>query len=273
VDPVPGPVVSQQVKSPRLHCGAPSQTPPVLPLPVSTVATLPVPVSASVPVSLSIPVSSAPVPVPAPPVRVAVDPAVVQRVSVITEQSKLVNAADSTQSHNGGELSDFFNSRQQSVNNEVGNHSGNSDCVSSRTSDDFIMKEENNLEYTFSDSLGVGLPEQLSRPISESASVSSIPRTHTPHMPGESSVLFKSVASHAYGLYNSEEGFSYVGKFVNERKNEQVFGVGWIYVYKLWAQESLLTVVKTFPSNENLFPHELHLFLTKNFLDMKMWLL
>jgi hypothetical protein len=121
-----------------------------------------------------------------------------------------MNAADSTQSHNGGELGDFFNSRQQSVNNEVGNHSGNSDCVSSRTSDEFIMKEENNLDYTLSDSLGAGLPEQLSRPISESTSVSSIPRTHTPHMPGESSVLLKSATSCAYGLYNSGKRLSYL---------------------------------------------------------------
>ncbi|XP_021940290.1 uncharacterized protein LOC110839964 [Zootermopsis nevadensis] len=97
-----------------------------------------------------------------------------------------MNASDSTQSHNGGEMNDFFNSRQQSVNNEVGSHSGNSDCVSSRTSDDFIMKEENNLDYNLSDSLGAGLPEQLSRPMSESTSVSSIPRNLTPHLPGSS---------------------------------------------------------------------------------------
>lgn len=194
-DPVPGPDVSQQVKSPRLHCGSSSQTPPVLPSPASSVASLPVPVSVSVPVSLSIPVST-PVPVPGPPARVAVDSTVLQRVSVITEQSKLVNATDSAQSHNGGEVSAFINSRQLSVNNQVGNHSGNSDCVSSRTSNDFIMKEENNLDYTLSGSLGAGLAEQFPRPISESTSVSSIPRTHTPHMPGESSILLMSVALH-----------------------------------------------------------------------------
>lgn len=131
------------------------------------------------------------------------DSAVVQRVSVITEQSKLVSASDSTHSHNGGEVNAFFNSRQQSVNNQVGNHSGNSDCVSSRTSNDFIMKEENNLDYTMSGSLGAGLPEQLSRPISESTSVSSIPRTLTPHMSGESSILLKYVFLHRYGLCDS----------------------------------------------------------------------
>lgn len=208
VDPVPGPGVSQQAKSPRLLCGAPPLTPPVPPLPVSTAAPLPVPVSASVPASLSIPLSLATVPVPAPPLRVALDSAVVQRVSVITEQSKLMNASDSTQSHNGGEMNDFFNSRQQSVNNEVGSHSGNSDCVSSRTSDDFIMKEENNLDYNLSDSLGAGLPEQLSRPMSESTSVSSIPRNLTPHLPGERDILLKSLAVRGCRLYSSEDGFS-----------------------------------------------------------------
>jgi hypothetical protein len=113
---------------------------------------------------------------------------VVQRVSVITEQLKLPNATDSTQSHNGGEVNTFFNSRQQSVNNQVGIQSGNSDCVSDRTSNDFIMQEENNGDYTLSGMVGAGLTEQLSRPISESASVSSIPRTHTSHVSGESSV-------------------------------------------------------------------------------------
>lgn len=171
-EPVSGAAANQQVKSSRLHCGAPLQAPPVPPMP----APLPVPISVAVPV-----------PVPAPPVRVAVDPGVgvVQRVSVITEQSKLPNATDSTQSHNGGEVNTFYNSRQQSVNNQVGNQSGNSDCISSRTSNDFIMQEENNVDYTLSGSFGAGLPEQLTRPISESASVSSIPRTHTSHVSGE----------------------------------------------------------------------------------------
>lgn len=169
-EPLSGAAASQQVKSSRLHCGAPLQALPVPPMP----APLPVPISVAVTV-----------PVPGPPVRVAVDPAVVQRVSVITEQSKLPNATDSTQSHNGGEVNAFFNSRQQSVNNQVGNQSGNSDCVSSRTSNDFIMQEENNVDFTMSGSFGAGLPEQLSRPISESTSVSSIPRTHTSHVSGE----------------------------------------------------------------------------------------
>jgi hypothetical protein len=133
---------------------------------------------------------SVPVPVTAPvsvqglPVRVAVDSLVVQRVSVITDQSKLVNTTDSTQSHNGGDVNPFFISRQQSVNNQV----GNSDCVSSRTANDFVVKEENNMDYTLSGNFSAGLPEQLSRPMSESTSVSSIPR-NTPHMSGEFIVL------------------------------------------------------------------------------------
>lgn len=172
-EPVSGTATNQQAKSSRLHCGAPLQAPPVPSMP----APLPVPISVAVPV-----------PVPGPPLRVAVDPAVVQRVSVITEQLKLPNATDSTQSHNGGEVNTFFNSRQQSVSNQIGNQSDNSDCVSSRTSNDFVMQEENNVDYTLSGSFGAGLPEQLSRPISESASVSSIPRTHTSHVSGESSV-------------------------------------------------------------------------------------
>lgn len=173
-EPVSGAAANQQGKSSRLHCGAPLQAPPVPPMP----APLPVPISVAVPV-----------PVPASPVRVAVDPdvGVVQRVSVITEQSKLPNATDSTQSHNGGEVNTFYNSRQQSVNNPLGNQSSNSDCVSSRTSNDFIMQEENNVDYTLSGSFGAGLPDQLTRPISESTSVSSIPRTHTSHVSGESS--------------------------------------------------------------------------------------
>jgi hypothetical protein len=140
------------------------------------------------PHSVPVPVT-APVPVQGPPVRVAVDSLVVQRVSVITDQSKLVNATDSTQSHNGGDVNPFFISRQQSVNNQV----GNSDCVSSRTANDFAVKEENDMDYTLSGNFGAGLPEQLSRPMSESTSVSSIPR-NTPHMSGEFIVLIDIVS-------------------------------------------------------------------------------
>jgi hypothetical protein len=119
------------------------------------------------------------------------DPLVVQRVSVITDQSKLVNTTDSTQSQNGGEVNPFFISRQQNVNNQV----GNSDCVSGRTANDFVVKEENNMDYTLSGNFGAELPEQLSRPMSESTSVSSIPRTHMPHLSGESIVLLDIVGS------------------------------------------------------------------------------
>lgn len=199
---------NQQVKSPRLHCGALSKTPPVLPMSASTVAPLPVPVSVT-----------APVPVQGTPGRVAVDSLVVQRVSVITDQSKLVNTTDSTQSHNGGEVNAFFNSRQQSVNNQV----GNSDCISSRTASDLVVKEENNMDYTLSGNFGAGLPEQLSRPMSESTSASSIPRTHTPHMAGESIALLISVGSCGYELSDSEKAFSFVEYgFMNEWKNRQI---------------------------------------------------
>lgn len=174
----------------------------------STVAPLPVPVSVT-----------APVPVQGTPGRVAVDSLVVHRVSVITDQSKLVNTTDSTQSHNGGEVNAFFNSRQQSVNNQV----GNSDCVSSRTANDFIVKEENNMDYTLSGNFGAGLPEQLSRPMSESTSASSIPRTHTPHMAGESIILLINVGSCGYDLCDSEKAFSFVEYgFMNEWKNRQI---------------------------------------------------
>lgn len=200
-EPVSGAPANQQVKSSRLHCGAPLQAPPAPPMP----APLPVPISVAVPV-----------PVPAPPVRVAVDPGVgvVQRVSVITEQSKLPNATDSTQSHNGGEVNTFYNSRQQSVNNQIGNQSGNSDCISSRTSNDFIMQEENNVDYTLSGSFGAGLPEQLTRPISESASVSSIPRTHTSHVSGESC---ESVGWFSFFLCRTDEWLENVCAHVRAR--------------------------------------------------------
>ncbi|XP_069694432.1 nipped-B-like protein A [Periplaneta americana] len=183
-EPVSGPAASQQAKSPRLHCGIPPQTLPTTPAPLTVQ--------------------------PAPPARVAAaDSAVVQRVSVITEQPKLVNATDSTQSHNGGgDVHAFFNSRQQSVNNPVGNHSGGGDCVSSRTPNEFVMKEENNLDYTISGSLSAGLPEELSRPISEGASVSSIPRTHTPHMSGSSPAQ----ASVAPIAHEKEESRLFCGK-------------------------------------------------------------
>ena len=168
-DSVAGPAARIQ----RLHSGTTSQPTPapvIAPLPVP--ASVPVPAPAPAPVPLSVPVHT--------------DTTVVHRVSVITEQSKVVNVTtDSVQSHNGGEVSAFFNSRQQSVTNQVGTVSANSECVSSRTSNDCVMKEENNVDYNVNSSLGAGLPEELPRPISESASVSSIPRTHTPHMAGE----------------------------------------------------------------------------------------
>ncbi|PNF24471.1 Nipped-B-like protein [Cryptotermes secundus] len=188
-----GTAANQQVKSPRLHCGALSKTSPVLPMSASTVAPLPVPISVT-----------APVPVQGTPGRVAVDSLVVQRVSVITDQSKLVNKTDSTQSHNGGEVNAFFNSRQQSVNNQV----GNSDCISSRTANDFVVNEENNMDYTLSGNFGAGLPEQLSRPMSESTSASSIPRTHTPHMAGSSPAQ----ASVAPIAHEKEESRLFCGK-------------------------------------------------------------
>ena len=161
--PLPPPAESAS-KIQRLHSGTPQTTsaPVIAPLPVP--ASVPVPA----PASLS--------------VLVPTDTTVAHRVSVITEQSKVTNVTtDSVQSQNCGEVNAYFNSRQPKT-NQIGTVSAS---VASRTAKECVTKDQNNVDYNVSSSLGAGLPEELPRPISERASVSRIPRTHTPHMAGE----------------------------------------------------------------------------------------
>jgi hypothetical protein len=99
------------------------------------------------------------------------------------------------------------------------------------------VKEENNMDYTLSGNFGAGLPEQLSRPISESTSVSSIPRTHTPHMSGEYIVLLNCVDLCGYELCDSEKAFTFVEYgFMDEWKNRRIL-VCIVFSYITWAWE------------------------------------
>lgn len=107
------------------------------------------------------------------------------RASVITEQAKITP-------HNGGEPRQFFNSRQPSVSNKV-SEVAERECEVVRN-----LKEEHKGEFPVSGGVNVGIPREVTRPITESAALSSIPRTHTAHLSGWFSLVIDKLSKEQY---------------------------------------------------------------------------
>ncbi|GLH15037.1 hypothetical protein R5R35_008246 [Gryllus longicercus] len=175
----------------------PVQAPAVCPttsIPVPLPVSMPIPVhpasvsTSSASTCLSMPTGMLPVHPPIP-VKTVGDQALSHRVSVITEQPKVHNT-DCVQTHNSGDISTFFHSRPQIIANQISgensdNCDGSSSCEPIRNSSE-VSEEERKVDFPHSGNLGLGLSQGLSRQFSESASISSIPRTHTSHLSGSS---------------------------------------------------------------------------------------